>query len=198
ERLRAAAEWAKCQLTTENEVQLRVEELAYGDGGQSLDLSFGFTQVAFETLIRPYVARAFDVCEDAMRVAGIRPTQLDNVVLVGGSTRVPLVRSMVAEYFGREPLAHIHPDLVVARGAALQAAALTPDAKPLAKVALKKISALDLPPARREEPLLADPAVPLWDEVDELATKIAPRGYEGELEPPTRAASSFEIQEAVR
>lgn len=151
ERLRAAAEWAKCQLSTESEVQLRVEELAYGKGGASLDLSFGFTRVAFETLIRPLVARAFDVCEDAMRVAGIRPTQLDNVVLVGGSTRIPVVREMVADYFGREPLAHIDPDLVVARGAALQAAALAPAiGLPVAKVALKKISAVDLPPARGE------------------------------------------------
>src|SRR5690606_27314661 len=69
ERLRAAAEWAKCQLSTETEVHLRVEELAYGDGGASLDLTFGMTRAALEQLARPLVARALDVCEDAMRVA---------------------------------------------------------------------------------------------------------------------------------
>ena len=115
ERLRAAAEWAKCQLSSESEVQLRVEELAYGEGGMSLDLTFGLTRPALEALAQPLIGRAFDVCEDAMRVAGMPPTQLDNVVLVGGSTRIPLVRSMVAEYFGRAPLGHIDPDLVVAQ-----------------------------------------------------------------------------------
>ncbi len=150
ERLRAAAEWAKCQLSHEPEVQLRVEELAYGEGGASLDLSFGMTRTALEQLARPLVGRAFDVVNDALRVAGIAPTQLDNVILVGGSTRIPLVRSMVTEFFQREPLATIDPDLVVARGAALQASALAPrrtegsTARRLAKVALKKISHQDL------------------------------------------------------
>lgn len=216
ERVRAAAEWAKCQLSGEADVQLRVEELAYGEGGASLDLSFGFTRIALETLIRPLVGRAFDVCEDAMRVAGIRPTQLDNVVLVGGSTRIPLVREMVREYFGREPLGHIDPDLVVARGAALQAAALAPEqAKPLARVALKKVSMVDLPAqARREElasearqqrpqqPAFAPPALPLWDDVDEQPTSAGARplaqGDEDPLEPVTRAASAFELEQAAR
>ncbi|MGE0786929.1 MAG: Hsp70 family protein [Sandaracinaceae bacterium] len=156
ERLRAAAEWAKCQLSAEEEVQLRVEELAYGEGGTSLDLSFGMTRTALEQLVGPLIARAFDVCNDAMRVAGVAPTQLDNVILVGGSTRIPLVRWMVAEYFGREPLSSIDPDLVVARGAALQASALAPQIiegsglrRPekqgqLAKVALRKVSTADL------------------------------------------------------
>ncbi len=124
ERLRAAAEWAKCQLSTEDDVQLRVEELAYGAGGRSLDLAFGLTRGALEEMARPLVARAFDVCDDAMRVAGMLPSQLDNVILVGGSTRMPLVQRMVAEYFGRQPLTGIDPDLVVARGAAIQGHAL--------------------------------------------------------------------------
>ena len=62
------------------------------------------TRSALEGLARPLIARAFDVCEDAMRVAGIRPTQLDNVVLVGGSTRVPKVVQVVKDLFGgKEP-----------------------------------------------------------------------------------------------
>jgi len=124
ERLRAAAEWAKCQLSTKTEVQLRVEELAYGAGGKSLDLAFGLSRGALEEMARPLISRAFDVCDDAMRVAGMLPGQLDNVILVGGSTRMPLVQQMVAEYFGREPLGGIDPDLVVAKGAAIQGHAL--------------------------------------------------------------------------
>ncbi len=142
ERLRAAAEWAKCQLSEQPEVQLRIEELAYGAGGASLDLTFALSRQVLERMAQPLIARSFDVCEDAMRVAGIRPTQLDNVILVGGSTRMPLVQRMVAEYFGREPMKDIDPDLVVAQGAAIQGRALTAPAEraALGRVRLRKVT----------------------------------------------------------
>jgi molecular chaperone DnaK len=153
ERLRAAAEWAKCQLSTELEVHLRVEELAYEAGGKPIDLVYTLDRASLDRMIRPLVARTFDVCEEAMRLAGLRPTQLDTVVLVGGSTRIPLVRQMVQDYFGRVPRAHIDPDLVVAQGAALQGLALA--ALPsggrrrattqVGRLALKKVTA-DLGP----------------------------------------------------
>ncbi|MEM1415503.1 MAG: Hsp70 family protein [Myxococcota bacterium] len=125
ERLRAAAEWAKCQLSHDDEVQLRVEELAYGENGVALDLDFTTTRGTLERLATPLFGRCFDVCEDAMKAAGLRPSQLDTVILVGGSTRMPLVRRMVAEYFGREPRTQVDPDLVVAEGAAIQGLALS-------------------------------------------------------------------------
>lgn len=144
ERLRAAAEWAKCQLSDKPEVKLCIEELAYGDRGVALNLEYELTRQRLEQMAQPLIARSFDVCEDAMKAAGLRPTQLDNVILVGGSTRIPLLQRMVAEYFGRKPQASIDPDLVVAQGAALQAKALSiPDRKPtapLARVALKKVA----------------------------------------------------------
>ncbi len=140
ERLRAAAEWAKCQLTTEQEVRLRVEELAYGQGGQSLDLTFELTRKQLEQMAEPLVRRAFDTCEDAMRIAGIRPTQLDNVILVGGSTRMPLVHQMAEAYFGKQPLATLDPDLVVAQGAAIQGHALAATTSAtLGRVAIRKV-----------------------------------------------------------
>lgn len=152
ERLRAAAEWAKCQLSFQPEIQVRVEELAYGEGGAPLDLTFGLTRAALERMIQPLIGRTFDVCEDAMRVAGIRPTQLDNVILVGGSTRTPLVMRMVRDYFGREPLADIDPELVVAQGAAIQGFALSaparrqlrPTPQPVGRLQLKRITQTDL------------------------------------------------------
>ena len=141
ERLRAAAEWAKIQLSTKPDVKLCIEELAYGDGGVGLNLDYALTRQQIEHMCQPLVARSFDVCEDAMKAAGLRPTQLYNVILVGGSTRIPLLQRMVAEYFGRKPLVNIDPDLVVAQGAALQAQSLAvPSRKaPLGKVALKKM-----------------------------------------------------------
>jgi len=144
ERLRAAAEWAKCQLSDKAEIKLCIEELAYGDGGVALNLDYALTRERLEQMAHPLLARSFDVCEDAMKAAGLRPTQLDNVILVGGSTRIPLLQRMVAEYFGRKPQARIDPDLVVAEGAALQAKALSVPARkptaPLGRVALKKVA----------------------------------------------------------
>jgi molecular chaperone DnaK len=148
ERLRAAAEWAKCQLSANDDVELTVEELAYGDGGAALDLQFEMGRSELEQLARPLVQRTFDVCREAMRLAGLHPSQLDQVILVGGSTRMPLVRHMVAEYFEREPLSTIDPDLVVAQGAAIQGAMLAGQAESqrdttprtaIGRVALKRI-----------------------------------------------------------
>jgi len=141
ERLRAAAEWAKIQLSAKPDVKLCIEELAYGDGGAALNLDYALTRQQLEHMCQPLVARSFDVCEDAMKAAGLRPTQLDNVILVGGSTRIPLLQRMVAEYFGRKPLVNIDPDLVVAQGAALQAQSLAAPSRKaaLGKVALKKM-----------------------------------------------------------
>jgi molecular chaperone DnaK len=150
ERLRAAAEWAKCQLSTTEDVELTVEELAYGDGGHALDLSYQTTRGRVEALARPLLARTFTVCEEALKLAGLRPTQLDQVILVGGSTRMPLVRKMVEDFFGRGPLSSIDPDLVVAQGAAIQGAALIGQIESTAtpalgaaigRVALKKVAA---------------------------------------------------------
>jgi molecular chaperone DnaK len=157
ERLRAAAEWAKCQLSSDDEVTLRVEELAYGQGGVSLDLQFGLSRAALESMIAPLVGRTFDVCEEVLRVANIAAMQVDNVILVGGSTRIPIVRQRVAEFFGREPMSRIDPDLVVAQGAALQGVALRnekgsiPPARAIGKVALKKATQTELQAARRLE-----------------------------------------------
>jgi len=78
-----------------------------------------------EALLTPLVERTIDICAGVLDDAGIDPADVRGVVLVGGSTRVPLVRKRVAELFGREPLSDINPDEVVAVGAALQAEALT-------------------------------------------------------------------------
>jgi molecular chaperone HscA len=88
-------------------------------------VEFDLTRDELEKIILPVVNRCADPCERALLDARLTPQQLDGVILVGGSTRVPLVRKFVREYFGREPLLDAHPDEVVAVGAALQADLLT-------------------------------------------------------------------------
>jgi molecular chaperone DnaK len=149
ERLRAAAEWAKCQLSGTDDVELTVEEIGYAAGGASIDLRYTLSRARLEAMMQPLITRTFDVCEEAMRMSGLRPTQIDQVILVGGSTRMPSVRAMVAEYFGREPLVNIDPDLVVAQGAAIQGASLAaqpeaaaaPGPTAIGRVALRKMPA---------------------------------------------------------
>ncbi|MDH4555199.1 Fe-S protein assembly chaperone HscA [Pseudomonas sp. BN417] len=107
--LRAACD-AKEALTAIDSV-----ELAYGDWRGVL------TREQFDALIEPMVARSLKACRRAVRDAGIELEEVEAVVMVGGSTRVPRVREAVAEMFGRQPLTDIDPDQVVAIGAAVQA-----------------------------------------------------------------------------
>jgi molecular chaperone HscA len=106
---------AKHALTEQDTVQAVVP--ATNLEARPVDIS----RVRFEELIRPLLDRTGVACRRALKDAGLRPEQLDGVILVGGATRVPAVRRYVAELFKKEPLADIDPDQVVALGAAVQA-----------------------------------------------------------------------------
>ena len=108
------AEAAKRRLTDDLSTTLSVEL-----GGRTIEASLD--RATFEQLITPIIARTGAACHQALRDAGLRPDQIDEVVLVGGSTRTPLVRRYVAELFGRAPHCDLNPDEVVALGAAIQA-----------------------------------------------------------------------------
>ena len=123
-RLRSVAEQIKCQLSTRSKAVIQVQEIAYGEGGQALDLGFTLTVEALNAMARELVQRSFLICDEAMKLASIAATQIDDVVLVGGSTKMPLVREGVKGYFGIDARTDINPDEVVAVGAAIQAAAL--------------------------------------------------------------------------
>jgi Fe-S protein assembly chaperone HscA len=100
-------------------------KIALSDAEQAVLAVRGFrrsvSRPEFEALIRPLVDRTLAKCKAALRDAGLTPAQVGEVVLVGGSTRVPLVRRLVAEFFGKAPHTDLNPDEVVALGAAVQA-----------------------------------------------------------------------------
>lgn len=120
--LLAAAERAKIELSTKDSTTIRVRI------DDSMTYEREVTRAELETLITPWVDRAMACCRRALDDAGqAGPIKIEAVVMVGGSTRIPLVRRRVAEFFGLEPYTAIDPDQVVALGAAVQAAILAGD-----------------------------------------------------------------------
>jgi molecular chaperone DnaK len=129
ERLRVTAEALKVELSTSERARVHLRDVAGGVGGTQLDLEFEMTRLDLDALAAPLVERTFAVCEDSLGVAGLSVTNFDNVILVGGSTRIALVRQRVEQFFGAPPLDRVSPDEVVAIGAAIQAAALADSAR---------------------------------------------------------------------
>ncbi len=113
--IRKAVIEAKILLSSESAIKLDIEL----PGGQRYQREIAREQ--FETLIQPVIDRTIGPCKQAMKDAGLKPEQIDEVVLVGGSTRIPKVRVLVKELFHREPHTGLNPDEVVALGAAVQA-----------------------------------------------------------------------------
>jgi molecular chaperone DnaK len=124
QRLKEAAERAKCELSGSMETQINLPYIT-ADAGGPKHLQETLTRAKFEALISPLVERCRGPVMSAIQDAKLSPSEIDEVVMVGGSTRVPLVQQMVKEIFGREPNHSINPDEVVAMGAAVQGAVLT-------------------------------------------------------------------------
>lgn len=120
-RLWQACELAKRRLSTEETVQI-VEEFIAEKAGQPLHLTATVTRREFEEMIEPFVERTIQSLDEALREARLTIHQLDDLVLVGGSTRIPLVEDRLRQEFLREPSRAVDPDLAVALGAAVQAA----------------------------------------------------------------------------
>ncbi len=127
-RLRAVAEQVKIQLSESPRASVFVEDVL-GDGR---DLSFALDEADLRASVAPIVERTVPVCHEALRLAGLTPRQIDDVVLVGGTTRLPIVRETVERVFGRRPQTSINPMSVVAVGAAIQGAALVGALVPMA------------------------------------------------------------------
>src|SRR5512145_1145159 len=126
QRLKDSAEKAKCELSSAASSSIHLPFLVAGGGGKgALHLDRQLAREQLEELTTDLVDRCIQVTEKTLKDAGVRPSQVGEVILVGGMTRMPRVQRRVKEFFGREPCRGVHPDEVVALGAAIQAHALT-------------------------------------------------------------------------
>jgi molecular chaperone DnaK len=130
QRIREAAEKAKCELSTVHETNINLPFIhADKDGPKHLDMVL--TRATMEKLVYPLVQRTLEPCEQALRDAGLSAGEVDEIILVGGSTRTPLVRKVVKDFFKKEPHKGVNPDEVVAMGAAIQAGVLSGEVEEL-------------------------------------------------------------------
>ena len=123
-RLTFLAEDIKKALTGAATVRKDVTGIGFGEGGHELTMPFTMGREELERLTKPLVDRTIGVARQSMEIVGLAPRDFDRVILVGGSTRMPLVARMVEQLFGQPPHLKVNPDEVVALGAAIQAHAL--------------------------------------------------------------------------
>ncbi len=130
QRLKEAAEKAKIELSSAMETEISLPFIS-GDATGPKHLNLKLTRAKLEALVEDLVQRTMGPVKQALADAGVKPSDIDEVVLVGGSTRMPRVQQAVKEYFGKEPHKGVNPDEVVAIGAALQGGVLAGDVKDL-------------------------------------------------------------------
>jgi molecular chaperone DnaK len=130
QRLREAAEKAKMELSTVMETEINLPFIT-ADASGPKHLNMKLTRARFEQMVEDILQRSIPPLKQALADAGMKPSNIDEVVLVGGSTRIPRVQQLVREYFGKEPHKGVNPDEVVAVGAAIQAGVLAGDVKDL-------------------------------------------------------------------
>jgi len=128
QRLKEAAEKAKCELSSTLSTEINLPFITADQSGPK-HLVMTLTRAKLESLVMDLVERTAEPCRQAMKDAGVTPRQIDEVILVGGQTRMPKVQELVHELFGKDPHKGVNPDEVVAVGAAIQAAVLAGDVK---------------------------------------------------------------------
>jgi molecular chaperone DnaK len=128
QRLKEAAEKAKMELSTTAQTEINLPFITADQSGPK-HLNMALTRAKFEQLVDDLFARTLPPMEQALKDAGLKPAQVDEVILVGGSTRIPKVQQMVKDFFGRDPHKGVNPDEVVAIGAAIQGGVLAGEVK---------------------------------------------------------------------
>src|SRR5436190_2627750 len=139
QRLKEAAERAKCELSMEQESRVTLPFIS-ADASGPKHLNAVLTRRDFERMVEDLIQRTIDPVNDALKAAGVTPQQIDEVVLVGGQTRMPKVIEAVNRVFGKEPNRNINPDEVVAIGAAIQGGILRGDLKDMALLDVTPLS----------------------------------------------------------
>ena len=130
QRLKEAAEKAKMELSSVMETEINLPFIT-ADASGPKHLTMKLTRARFEQLVEDLLQKSVGPCKQALTDAGVKPEQIDEVVLVGGSTRIPRVQQIVRDLFKKEPHKGVNPDEVVAIGAAVQAGVLAGDVKDL-------------------------------------------------------------------
>jgi molecular chaperone DnaK len=128
QRLKEAAEKAKCELSTTAQTEINLPFITADQSGPK-HLTISLTRAKFESLVESLIERTIEPCKKAMADAGMTAADIDEVILVGGSTRIPRVQQVVKELFACEPHRGVNPDEVVAVGAAIQGGVLAGDVK---------------------------------------------------------------------
>jgi molecular chaperone DnaK len=126
QRLKEAAEKAKMELSTSMETDINLPFITADQSGPK-HLNLKLSRSKFESLVEDELQRTLEPCRQALKDAGLEPGKVDEVVLVGGSTRIPKVQEIVKEFFGKDPHKGVNPDEVVAIGAAIQGGVLSGD-----------------------------------------------------------------------
>ncbi|MCX7646359.1 MAG: molecular chaperone DnaK [Rhodobacteraceae bacterium] len=129
QRLKEAAEKAKIELSSASQTEINQPFISMGANGQPLHLVMKLTRAKLESLVDDLIRKSLKPCEAALKDAGLSKGDIDEVVLVGGMTRMPKVIEEVTKFFGKEPHKGVNPDEVVALGAAIQAGVLQGDVK---------------------------------------------------------------------
>ena len=129
QRLKEAAEKAKIELSSANQTEINQPFISMGSTGQPLHMVMKLTRAKLESLVGDLIKASMKPCAAALKDAGISASEIDEVVLVGGMTRMPRVIEEVTKFFGKEPHKGVNPDEVVAMGAAIQAGVLQGDIK---------------------------------------------------------------------
>ncbi|HYD35016.1 MAG TPA: molecular chaperone DnaK [Vitreimonas sp.] len=127
QRVKDAAEKAKIELSSAQQSEINLPFIAQGEDGQALHLTMSMSRAKLEELVDELITQSFEPVQKALKDAGVKASDINEVVLVGGMTRMPKIQEEVKKFFGKEPHKGVNPDEVVAIGAAIQAGVIGGD-----------------------------------------------------------------------
>ena len=162
QRLKEAAEKAKIELSSAQQTEVNLPYIT-ADATGPKHLVVKLSRSKLESLVEELVTRSMDPVKLALKDAGLSPSDIDEVILVGGQTRMPMVQTVVADYFGKEPRKDVNPDEAVAVGASIQGAVLSGD--------VKDVLLLDVTPLTLGIETMGGVATPLIDKNTTIPTK---------------------------